>query len=167
MIGDWNFLPRLWTGTLPEPSVSPLSGDEAEAACDLHARSFARGWDGPEWQRLLADRAIVADGLHADGGRRLIGLILSRVVLDEAEVLTIAVDPSCRKQGCGRRLLTAHLESLARHGTRQLFLEVGETNAAARHLYERMGFREIGRRPAYYPLANGTRIAAICMGRAV
>lgn len=167
MIGDWNFLPRLWSGTIPEPSVAPMPCEQAEAACDLHARSFARSWGGEEWQRLLADRAVIADGLYGEGGRRLIGLILSRVVLDEAEVLTIAVDPACRRQGCGRRLLSAHLDSLARRGARQLFLEVGETNEAARHLYERMGFREIGRRPAYYPLPDGTRIAAICMGRQV
>jgi [ribosomal protein S18]-alanine N-acetyltransferase len=78
------------------------------------------------------------------------GLILVRVAADEAEILTLAVEPSVRRSGIGGILLreaTTRAEAL---GARTVFLEVSIGNIAARRLYTRAGFVQVGLRPHYY-----------------
>lgn len=66
------------------------------------------------------------------------------------EILNLAVEPAARGKGTGRALIRqAALEGVAR-GAVQVFLEVRESNSAARAFYARLGFTETGRRPAYY-----------------
>lgn len=79
------------------------------------------------------------------------GMALARVVADEAEVLTLAVDPAARRRGIGRALLTQILTTARTQGAATLFLEVASGNAPALALYADAGFTEIGRRRAYYP----------------
>ena len=81
----------------------------------------------------------------------------------DSEVLTFAVDPARRGTGLGRLLLERHLLNLERGGARLIFLEVSDDNAAALALYERAGFKIIGRRENYYQRANGERRAALTM----
>ena len=84
-------------------------------------------------------------------GARLAGFIMSRLVEDEAEILSVAVARRQRGRGLARRLLNLHLRRLAGLGARTVFLEVDEHNAPALRLYQRAGFREVSRRPNYYP----------------
>ena len=76
---------------------------------------------------------------------------MSRRAADEAEILSVAVARAWRGRGLARRLLDLHLRRLAGFGLRAVFLEVDEDNEPARRLYARAGFREVGRRPGYYP----------------
>lgn len=147
------------------PRVEALRMEHALALAGLHAANFARGWDVMEFQALLADRHVVADGLFRGRGAAPLGFALSRAVLDEAEVLTIAVARPQRGRGLGRHLLDAHLAELERRGVKAVFLEVEEDNVAALRLYRAAGFREAGRREAYYRKADGTARAALLMRR--
>ena len=88
-------------------------------------------------------------------------------MLDEAELLTIALSPAARGHGHGRMLLDGHLAALAREGVRVVHLEVADDNAAALALYRHRGFREVGRRPSYYPKPDGGRAAALAMSAAL
>ncbi|MGE4043920.1 MAG: GNAT family N-acetyltransferase [Acetobacteraceae bacterium] len=88
------------------------------------------------------------------------GMILLRVAADEAEVLTIGVIPSARRQGIARALLQAACENARAFGASQMFLEMAVTNAGARALYAGCGFREVGIRRRYY--ADGTDAAVMC-----
>ena len=81
----------------------------------------------------------------------------------KSELLTIAVRPTERRRGAGRRLLTAVIEHVREAGARALFLEVGADNPPARALYEAMGFRVIGRRAAYYRRGEGPAADALIM----
>ena len=96
-------------------------------------------------------------------GRSLIGFIVSRLVFEEAEILSIAVASSRRGSGLARQLLDINLRRLAGLGARSVFLEVDEGNVPALRLYRRAGFREVGRRKAYYPAAGGS--AALILRR--
>ncbi len=149
------------------PHVEPLATSDAGEAAAIHAAGFARGWDLMDMQAMIADRAIRADGLFVGTGRRLTGILLSRTVLDEAEILTVALAPSARGRGWSGLLLREHLAGLAAAGIRTVFLEVEEDNAPAIALYRRHGFTPIGRREAYYPRPGGRHAAALTMRRAL
>jgi len=78
------------------------------------------------------------------------GMLLGRVVAGEAEVLTLAVMPSARRQGLATALLDTAIAQVRARGATSLFLEVATGNAAARALYGRAGFVEVGQRRRYY-----------------
>jgi ribosomal-protein-alanine N-acetyltransferase len=135
-------------------SASPVyridrgGGGDCDRLARVHATCFDASWSASEMGDLMRDgRAIaliLADGTEDQG------LCLIRPVLDEAEILTIAIDPAARRKGAGAELLAA-AESAARQvGTVRVFLEVSVRNAAARALYARAGYSEIARRKAYY-----------------
>ena len=103
-----------------------------------------------------------------DGGSGdLLGFVISRIVLDEAEILTIAVASGCRRRGVAAMLLEMHLSELAMERVRRLFLEVEEGNVGARALYNKFGFVEKGRREGYYRKPDGSRASALIMQKAV
>jgi len=118
----------------------------AAACAALHAAVFPVGeaWNTAVFAELLASPAVLA--LIEEGG----GLVLIRRAADEAEILTLGTEPARRRQGVARRLLSAALEWAATSGATQVFLEVAESNAAARALYAALGFKPCGRRPSYY-----------------
>ena len=122
-----------------------------DALAALHAEAFSAPWDARAFADLLAQPGVLLR-IEADG------FILIRVVLDEAEILTLAVRPGARRQGLGRRLVERACVAAKDAGAAILFLEVAEDNAAARVLYARAGFVEIGRRKAYYASPDGRRI---------
>jgi ribosomal-protein-alanine acetyltransferase len=68
----------------------------------------------------------------------------------EADIQTLAVAPSFRRAGVGRRLMTELIEAAERHGASRIFLEVRADNPAAQALYDSLGFVEVGVRPRYY-----------------
>ena len=149
--------------TRREPVLSEASSRDAAAIAALHAASFRRGWSEQEVEGLLTDRHVIAH--RAMVGSIMAGFIMSRRVADEAEILSIAVAGPRRGHGLARNLLTLHLRRLAGLGARAVFLEVDEHNVAAIRLYDRAGFREISRRPNYYPGAGGKAAAALVLRR--
>ncbi|WP_349369354.1 GNAT family N-acetyltransferase [Salinarimonas sp.] len=145
------------------PVVAPLSAAHAPACAAIHAASFAHGWSATDLEGLIADRGVIADGLFLGDAKRPKGFVLSRAVIDEAEILTIALDPAVRGRGFSRTLLDRHLETLRREGVARLHLEVDEANRPARRLYDRFGFVQVGRREGYYRRADGSRAAALTL----
>ena len=133
----------------PEPSLSEAEPADATELAALHGASFHRGWSEDEFERLLLDRAVVAHRIMI--GRRLVGFIISRIIAGEAEILSVAVASARRGKGLARQMLNLHLRRLAGLGTRTVFLEVSEGNVPANRLYQRAGFRAVGRREGYYP----------------
>ena len=90
---------------------------------------------------------------------------MSRLVADEAEILSIAVAAAHRGRGIAGALLNLHLRRLAGLGARAVFLEVDAQNEPAQRLYRRAGFREVGRRPGYYPQGGNQAAAALVLRR--
>lgn len=78
-----------------------------------------------------------------------------QVVLDECELLNLAVLPHCQRRGLGRALLQQVLEMARAQGCSRCLLEFRRSNAAARALYEAAGFVQVGVRKAYYPALGG------------
>jgi ribosomal-protein-alanine N-acetyltransferase len=152
-------LTRLFTRG--EPALSEAGADDAAAIAALHAASFRHGWSEGEVESLLTDRGVYAH--RAMLGRRLVGFILSRVAAGEAEILSIAVADSNKGRGLAGRLLRQHLNRLNSVGVGAVFLEVDENNIPARRLYDRAGFREVGRRQGYYRDRHGHASTALVL----
>jgi [ribosomal protein S18]-alanine N-acetyltransferase len=153
-----------WLSRSPaRPSIAPLETDQAARLAEIHAHAFARSWNALDFERMLADRAIIGDGLFLGRDGIVQGFCLSRTVLDEAEILTIAVMPSLRGRGHSRVLLEKHLEALRLRRVASVHLEVDEGNAPARALYRRFGFVETGRRAGYYQKTDGSYATALTM----
>jgi ribosomal-protein-alanine N-acetyltransferase len=151
------WLKRLF-GVAP-PSLREARSSDAAAFAAIHAASFRRGWSEEEMTTLLREPAVVA---HVAASHRVIrGFILSRKAADEAEILSVAIDPGSRGGGIGARLLDLHLRRLAGLAARRVFLEVDAANEAALRLYARAGFQEVGERPGYY--RNGRDAAATAL----
>ena len=93
------------------------------------------------------------------------GFCILQPVLDEANLLLMAIDPAQQGQGLGYQLLEASVVMLKNNPV-QIFLEVRESNQAAIKLYEKSGFHQIDLRKNYYPNANGSREHAIIMVKA-
>jgi len=146
-----------------EPTLSEAASRDAASIAALHAASFRRGWSEQEVEGLLTDRHVIAH--RAMVGSAMAGFIMSRLVEDEAEILSVAVAGQRRGRGLARNLLNLHLRLLAALGARAVFLEVDEHNAAAIRLYDRAGFHEISRRPNYYPGPRGQAVAALVLRR--
>jgi len=145
------------------PSIEPATQRDAARLAELHAFSFHRGWGEGEFESMIAERNTLVHRLRL--GRKTIGFAVSRLGADEAEILSIAVDPAYRGRGLSRDLLLTHLGHLAGRGVRTIFLEVEENNAPALRLYERAGFAAVGRRDRYYRQTSGEQLNALLMRR--
>ena len=140
----------------PAP-IAAFSPEAADGLAALHAAAFADPWDAAALRDLMSQTGGFALGCEGEG------FILCRVVADEAEILTLATAPAARGQGLGRRLVEAAAELAARQGATRLFLEVAEDNVAARALYDRSGFVEVGRRRGYYARPGGASVDALVL----
>lgn len=98
--------------------------------------------------------------LVADEGTVGYGII--SVAADEAHLLNVCVVPEAQSRGYGRQLMLSLVELARRRKAERLYLEVRPSNTRAIALYRTMSFREIGRRPRYYP-ARGDREDAIVL----
>ncbi|MBD2747556.1 GNAT family N-acetyltransferase [Microvirga sp. BT688] len=147
----------------PAPHVEPVGTDAAARLAAIHASAFPRPWSTLDFERLLGERGVMADGLFLGRTTRPAGFVLSRIVLDEAEIITVAIAAEARGKGHARTLLIPHLDALSRRGVARVHLEVEEGNTPAIALYRRAGFGEIGRREGYYHKADGTKASALTM----
>ena len=147
----------------PAIRIGALDTRASSRLAAIHATAFARPWSTLEFERLLGERTVRADGLFIGNAPNPVGFVMSRIVIDEGEILTVALGPEVRGRGHSRILLTSHLDGLRLAGIAHVHLEVEEGNAPALALYRRHGFEEVGRRDGYYRLADDSRAAALTM----
>ena len=95
------------------------------------------------------------------------GFALGRVIVDEAELLTLAVVPEARRRGIAQKCLAAFECKAEAMGATRAFLEVAETNSAARALYQSAGWLENAIRSDYYRVPEGGTINAIVMSKSL
>lgn len=120
------------------------------------ALTIGRPWSTAEIAEFLGDP-------HGFAVARDTGFALGRVIADEAELLALAVDPGARRRGHGAALLKAFEREAGARGATNAFLEVAETNDAARALYGAAGYAEAGRRRAYYRAVDGTPVDGLVL----
>jgi ribosomal-protein-alanine N-acetyltransferase len=128
-------------------------------------RQVADALTMPSTHALVVDAegALLPDG---PGVTAPAGFVLTRHVLDEEELLLIAVIPGARRRGVGAALITHLFDAARGRGVSRIFLEMRRGNPAI-ELYHRFGFEPIGERRNYYRMANGDRIDAITFARSI
>lgn len=107
---------------------------------------FADPWSTQDFR----DCVSFALFLVAEADDNVVGYAVALEAADEGEILNLAVAEAGRRRGLGRALVEAIVAALSDRGVRQVYLEVRESNAPARALYSEFGFKEVGRRRAYY-----------------
>ena len=111
--------------------------------------SFADPWGSREFTTALGSpQTIFLVAEDSDGA--VAGYAIATAVADEAEILNLAVRQERRQHGIGGRLLDSALTEVRSRGAEQVYLEVRESNEAARKLYASRGFDEVTRRRKYY-----------------
>ncbi|MBA3657467.1 MAG: ribosomal protein S18-alanine N-acetyltransferase [Gemmatimonadaceae bacterium] len=130
--------------------VRPAIDADIESVALIEQSSFSDPWPRPGFEPLVrAPRCmfIVAEEAPSEG---VAGYSVARWVEDEAELLNIAVADEQRGKGIGGVMLDHVVRGLEERGIRHIFLEVRDSNTAARELYRSRGFRELSRRAGYY-----------------
>ena len=125
----------------------------------IHGASFTyapRPWTAAEFESLLKSPNIK---LFEQAG----GFVVFRFAGPEADLLTIAVDPSLRRQGIAKKLMLTGHESAKFAGVEEVFLEVSQENPAAKSLYEQFGYEVRAIRKNYYSGPNGQKINGLVM----
>lgn len=146
--------------TLAGPRDVPVMSRIMDRAFDPR---FGEAWSAVQ----LAGALSIADTWGQIGFEEAdaLGFSLTRRVVDEAELMLVAVLPEARGRGLGRRLIEGAMHNARQRGARKMFLEVRDGNSSALGLYESLGFSIAGRRQNYYTGATGERFDAITMRR--
>ncbi len=140
---------RIPPGALPpDVVIRTMTAEDLPVVFDIELASYSMPWGIDTFRGLLRRRD--AEALVAEQHGRILGYAIYWWVVDQAELGNVAVTASARGQGIGAALVMAVLARAARRAVREVFLEVRPSNPTARRLYERLGFRLVGRRRNYY-----------------
>lgn len=123
------------------------------AVLEIDRLSFALPWPERSYRFELSENPA-AHLMVAEMGRvnhrAVVGYVGFWLIVDEAHISTIAVDPGWRSQGIGELMLGHTLVAARNLGADMATLEVRASNEAAINLYRKFGFQVVGRRAAYY-----------------
>ena len=130
-------------------NIRRMTLDDLAQVVAIDTASFSLPWPERSFRFEITDnpasRAWVAE---IDG--KIVGMIVTWLLVDDAHIATLATHPDFRRQGIARKLLIFSLQSMMSEGALTSVLEVRESNAAAQEMYRKFGFEESGRRPRYY-----------------
>ena len=128
--------------------IVPMENHHVMQVAALEKQCFSEPWSensvASELNNPLSLWLVAVD----DGD--LAGYVGSQTVMDETDMMNIAVDVRYRRQGVAQALVEALAEQLKKAGSRCLTLEVRISNQPAIALYEKLGFAQVGKRPNYY-----------------
>src|SRR4029077_17387402 len=132
--------------------VRPTTEADLARLVEIAAHSVtAAQWNQAEYAKLFAPAAMQSRAtLVIEDSGDMVGFIVGKQIDQEWEIENIAVTGDARRRGLGTRLLGEFLDLVRDRGGREIFLEVRESNHAARALYEKWAFVEAGRRKMYY-----------------
>ena len=128
--------------------IETMNVSHVAQIAELEKRCFSDPWSANSIASELDNK--LAFWLVATEGETVAGYIGSQTVMDETDMMNVAVHPDFRRKGIAETLVSGLVENLQKMGSHCLTLEVRASNAPAIALYEKLGFSEIGRRKNYY-----------------
>lgn len=133
-------------------NISILTPADLPRALEIEQASHAFPWTEKTLASNQGERYLNLKIMHNDV---MAGFAITQIVLDEATLFNIAIDPAFQRQGLGRALLEDVIQQIEKKDVFTLWLEVRASNAKAIALYESLGFNEVSVRRNYYPAAQG------------
>jgi len=132
--------------------IEPMQIEQVDTVADLDAEVSASRWTPQMFlSELLAHPPPSAPSSfvtwHHD---EVVGYLIFRVILDELHFMNLAVRPSWQRRGLGAALVYFALQAGRQRGVSKSTLEVRASNVRAQKLYQKFGFKMVGRRPNYY-----------------
>lgn len=158
---------------VPMPGIAVIDAHlhHADAVSAVHRLCFDEPWSVFTVRQVLAMPGafglLAVPDAAAGPPLDLYGFAILRRVLEDCELLSLAVAPARQGAGIGRTLLAASIVRARALGATSVFLEVAEDNPVARGLYASAAFRPIGRRPGYYRRRQGAPVAALTLALAL
>jgi ribosomal-protein-alanine N-acetyltransferase len=128
--------------------VRPAEPRDVPAVAAIEQASFGDPWSANSFAQLVHNPGVLF--AIAEQAGAVAGYVVAWFAADEAEVANVAVAAVARGRGVGAQLLDVALTEAAGRGAATVYLEVRESNGAARRLYASRGFAEVGRRRRYY-----------------
>ena len=144
-------IPGMILDTYEEGERNALA-DAMEVMTQAFDPAYGEAWTLPQLAGVMMMPGTWLTIARVDAAS--LGFALVRSVLDECELLLLAVHPSWRGRGIGKELLIDSLKTARRRGIRSMNLEVRSSNTAIK-LYEKTGFEYVHRRPGYYRGSDG------------
>lgn len=128
------------------------AADVPAIAAIARGASTAAQWSREEYDRLFAagEEGVRREVLVIESDGVIEGFLVGLPLGPEWELENVVVIPERRGQGLGTELVTEFLDQARERGAERVYLEVRQSNEAARTLYEKCGFGETGRRQSYY-----------------
>ena len=129
-------------------NIIPMTEIHVPQIAELEAVCFSDPWIEASIHSELENPLSL--WLVAMDGETVAGYVGSQTVIDESDIMNVAVSPAYRRKGIARELLTELQKRLCANGVHSLTLEVRASNSPAIALYEALGYVQVGRRPNYY-----------------
>ncbi len=133
---------------LPPISVEPMRERDLDAVTVIDKRCYTTPWRYNAYLTEISNRS--ANYYVAREGDKIVGYGGQWIVMDEAHITTLAVDPARQGRKIGERLLLALIEEALCQRANHLKLEVRESNRIAQNLYRKYGFEAMAMRKHYY-----------------
>ena len=143
------------------PDMPPMTVADLEQVMAIEADAYAHPWTRGNFVDSLAAGHLARIALDDSG--QCIGYFVAMTGVGEMHLLNLTVAAQARRRGRATAMLRALRGESRARGARVMLLEVRQGNFAARRLYERFGFVQVGLRPSYYPDASGQREDAVVM----
>jgi ribosomal-protein-alanine N-acetyltransferase len=152
----------------PQPTaLRQMTSDDLDAVMLIEREIYDFPWSPGNFEDSIRAGYVVQVLVSADDPAELLGYLVAMTAADEMHLLNLSVAAPAQGRGHARAMLDALCAYAREGGLHELWLEVRESNARARALYQRYGFRHIGVRRGYYPAAHRRRENAVVMGLAL
>lgn len=148
-------MPRLKeTGLEGQIAIDRMALEDLNEIVRLERESFSDPWPKKGFEDQLRDGSslmLVARRQESSTGKsEIVGYLCAYHILEELQLASVAVKEPFRRRGIAHRLIAEMTRQGLRRGAKEIWLDVRKSNAAARQLYEDLGFREVYRRKNYY-----------------
>ncbi|MGH1350700.1 MAG: ribosomal protein S18-alanine N-acetyltransferase [Methyloligellaceae bacterium] len=133
----------------PRP-IDNISDEWVAALAQVHGNLFSDGWSEQDFIRFIENQSDIVIAAIDENLHILAGFLILRIVIDEAEILTIGVAADYQGRGVASLLCKDLLDTATKDGVKKIFLEVRADNVKALSLYEKQGFDLVATREGYY-----------------
>jgi len=133
--------------------IEKMTLQDLDRVLEIEAQSYKTPWSRRAFTSEITENTYAHYYVARSGGK-IVGYVGMWVILDEAHITNIAVDPAYRRKGIGQKMLEAMFEKAKGFGASRMTLEVRVSNTGAQALYKKLGFQDRGLRKGYYTDTN-------------